>query len=195
MHFPSPSLNLLSSLLILSPSVYSFTPCPLLGPAFPPFKLDPNSKDVSKAIKELTHELDDQIKSGNGSHGITYPNTTSFSLALFSTNEGAGSDGPFFYDYHYTAPSLKQSKHYRAADMNSVYRIGGLSQVFTVWTLLATADDGVLDDAVTKYLPELESANRDAAEDAASFVAWERVTIGQLASHMAGIARDCALSI
>ncbi|KAI9040333.1 alkaline D-peptidase [Aspergillus affinis] len=194
MYFSSSSLNLLASLLVLAPSVFSFTPCPLLGPAFPPFKLDPSSKDVSKAIKELKHELDDQIKSGNGSHGITYSNTTSFSLALFSTNEGAGSDGPFFYDYHYTAPSLRQSKHYRAADANSVYRIGGLSQIFTVWTLLATADDGVLDDAVTEYLPELESAKRDAAEHADSFVAWERVTVGQLASHMAGIARDSCIS-
>ncbi|KAH8422268.1 serine hydrolase domain-containing protein [Aspergillus melleus] len=194
MHFATLSINLLSSLLVLSPLVHSFTPCPLLGPAFPPFKLDPSFKDVSEAIKALTHELDDQIKSGNGSHGITYPNTTSFSLALFSTNEGAGSDGPFFYDYHYTAPSLKESGHYRAADVNSVYRIGGLSQIFTVWTLMATADDGVLDDVVTKYLPELESANRDAAEDADGFVAWERVTIGQLASHMAGIARDSCVS-
>lgn len=179
--------------ILLAPSVLSFTPCPLLGPSFPPFKLDPNSDDLNNAMKGLRHELDLQTKSGNGSHGITYPNTTSFSLALFSTNDGAGSDGPFFFDYHYTAPSLRQSRHFGAVDEKSIYRIGGLTQIFTVWTLLATADEGILGDAVTKYLPELEAANRGSARNTSPSVAWETVTVGQLASHMAGIGRDCVL--
>ncbi|THC91398.1 hypothetical protein EYZ11_009147 [Aspergillus tanneri] len=179
---------------LLTSAAIAFTPCPLLGPSFPPFKLDPSSKDISSALDNLSKELERQNKEGNGSHGVTYPNTTSFSLALFSTNEGAGSDNEFFFDYHYTAPSLKQSSQIRTVDENSIYRIGGLSQIFTVLTLLSVAGDDILYNPVAKYIPELATYQRDnKTQPSNPHIQWDGITVGELASHMAGIPRDSCI--
>jgi CubicO group peptidase (beta-lactamase class C family) len=62
-----------------------------------------------------------------------------------------------------------------------------------VWSLLLAEDGGrILNDPVTKYLPELLDGTGDQDDqDAIEYVQWEDVTVGQLASHMSGIARDC----
>ncbi len=62
----------------------------------------------SKALKDLKNQFDEGAKTGNGSHGPTTPNTTSFSISLFSTGKDSSSnDESFFFYYHHTAPSLK----------------------------------------------------------------------------------------
>ncbi|KAE8154348.1 beta-lactamase/transpeptidase-like protein [Aspergillus avenaceus] len=182
MRFTTPSLVSLS----LLQSALAFTPCPLLGPGFPAFSLDTNSTTISSALKELTGSLDKLYTKGNGSHGEVTPNTTSFSLSLFSTNKGSAADRPVFYDYHYTAPSAKS-----AVDKDSVYRVGGLTQIFTVWSLLIEVGDGIFNDPVTKYLPELANVH---GKDALKYVNWEDVTVGQLASHMGGLARGYCIA-
>jgi CubicO group peptidase (beta-lactamase class C family) len=62
-----------------------------------------------------------------------------------------------------------------------------------VWSLLLAEDGGrILNDPVTKYLPELLDGTGDQDDqDAIEYVQWEDITVGQLASHMSGIARDC----
>jgi CubicO group peptidase (beta-lactamase class C family) len=96
-------------------------------------------------------------------------------------------DEPFFWQYHHTAPALNQllaGSH--TANKDSIYRAGGLTEVFTVWSLLLTEDsDQILDDPVTKYLPELGDDTR--GQGAVEYVAWDEVTVGQLASHMSGL--------
>lgn len=62
--------------------------------------------------------------------------------------------------------------------------------MFTVWSLLLGDGGLILDEPVTEYLPEL---NRAAGDDIER-VAWDEVTVGQLASHMSGLARDCTYS-
>lgn len=71
---------------------------------------------------------------------------------------------------------------------DSVYRIGGLTEIFTVWSLLIGDGDNILDEPVTEYLPELKDGvpGQDIER-----VVWDEVTVGQLASHMSGLARDC----
>lgn len=183
-----------SCIILLSSLSLAFTPCPLLGPAFPDFTLDTDSRLLSSALNDLTEAFDTLIKDAGGSHGDVHPNTTSFSLALFSTNKGDAADKPFFFDYHYTAPSMKSASD---VDENSIYRIGGLTKVFTVWSILIEAGDRIWNDPVTEYVPELAHAAKwlDAKKDPVSYVSWEDVTIGQLASHMAGIARECKFSL
>ncbi|GAB1198373.1 hypothetical protein APSETT444_007692 [Aspergillus pseudonomiae] len=179
--------------LCLIHSVSSFTPCPLLGPAFPAFTLDKNSTTLTSALANLTGQFDELYIQGSGSHGEVYPNTTSFSVSLFSTNQGSASADPFFFDYHYTAPSLRNSSsQIQHVNQDSIYRIGGLTQIFTIWTILVEAGDTIWNDPVTKYLPELaettESAN--VTQDPIQYVDWKDITVGQLASHMSGLPRD-----
>lgn len=59
-----------------------------------------------------------------------------------------------------------------------------------MWSLLLAEDgDRILNDPVTKYLPELPGGTGD--QEAIEHVQWGDVTVGQLASHMSGISRDC----
>lgn len=184
------SISYTSTFFLLFSSVLSFTPCPLLGPAFPAFSLDTNDKTVAGALQELTKRFDTLVSTNTGVHGDVSANTT-FSIALFSSDTGNAEDEPFFWQYHYTAPTLNQSlvgSH--AAGKDSIYRIGGLTEVFTVWSLLFTRNgDQIFDDPVTKYLPELGNSTKE--QDVIKHVKWDDVTVGQLASHMSGIARDC----
>lgn len=187
-------IMMVSLLIVLGPALFasyalSFTPCPLLGPAYPPFTLDNNSNILQSALNELNTKFDDLMQTGTGPNGQVTPYTTSFSVALFSTNQGTAADDPFFFEYHYTAPSLKNSATgVQSVDANSIYRIGGLTEVFTIWSVLIEAGDGVWNDPVTKYVPELKKA---AQEKGDGVVDWQSITVGQLASHMSGVSRDC----
>ncbi|KAJ5501508.1 Beta-lactamase-like protein [Penicillium expansum] len=178
-----------SAFFLLFSSALSFTPCPLLGPAFPPFSLNGDDKTIASALKELTKKFDTLVATDTGTHGDVSPNTT-FSIALFSSDSGDAKNEPFFWQYHHTAPTLNMSAvGSQAADKDSIYGIGGLTEVFTVWSLLLTGDgDQIFDDPVTKYLPELGDNTRE--QDMIEKVRWNDVTVGQLSSHMSGIGRD-----
>ncbi|KAJ5294955.1 hypothetical protein N7508_009776 [Penicillium antarcticum] len=183
-----PSILLLTFYLFISPML-CFTPCPLLGPAFPPLTLNTSDKTISAALKILTQEFDTLVNTTAGTHGDISPNTT-FSITLFSSDNGNAENEAFFWQYHHTAPALQQFSYgSHSADQDSIYRIGGLTEVFTVWGLLITEAGGqILNDPITKYLPELLDGTGD--QDVIEHVEWEDVTVGQLTSHMSGIARD-----
>ncbi|PGH05521.1 hypothetical protein GX51_02859 [Blastomyces parvus] len=191
---------LIFALLSLSSLIHSaaFTPCPILGPSFPYPKLSLQSELLQSALADLTKQYDDMVKTGNSSHGTITPETTSFSIALFAgdgvDNDGDGIKEPFFYEYHYTAPALENSSvGVKKVDADSIYRIGGLTQLFTVLLTLIEAGDSLWSVPVTKLVPELaRAASRlNAKRNPVKYVDWESVTVGHLTSHMAGIARDC----
>lgn len=188
------SLILPVSLFFLAkPSLAAFQPCPILGPRFPiPTSLS-TDPIIKSALVNLTAELDNIVATGESEHGPTTPNTTSFSISLFSTAESSESpDEPFFFEYHHTAPPLRQSQDgVQAVDSDSIYRIGALSQVFTVWMFLIEAGEQYWHQPVTKYVPELANAVQDF--DPIEDVDWDEVTLADLASHMAGVGRDCEL--
>lgn len=169
-----------------------FRPCQLLGPAYPPVKLDTNSKGLTESLTNLTRDFDNLVGGAAGPNGKISPNTT-FSIALFSTNKGDAADEPTFWEYHHTSPDLKKSskssKGVKDVNSHSVYRIGGLTEVFTIWSLLIAEGDHIFNEPVTKYLPELK--NPKAKNDPLALTQWDDVTVGQLASHLGGIARDC----
>lgn len=188
----APSLARSVSFSLLFSSAFStvFTPCPLLGPAFPPFVLDTKNTIVENALGNLTANFDQLVEKGTGPNGDISPNTT-FSIALFSANKGTTEDEPFFWEYHYTSPALKKTNNLsRNVTKDSLYRIGGLTQVFTVWSLLLAEGDQIFNEPVVKYLPGLANASQG-QQNLVNLVQWSDVTVGQLASHMSGIARNC----
>lgn len=70
-----------------------------------------------------------------------------------------------------------------------MYRVGSLSKLLTVYTLLVEVGDENLDQPVTKYVPELAGAAKEGSE--IDTTRWEDITIRALGSHLAGILRDC----
>ena len=153
-----------------------------------------SDKIIQEAMNNTTKTFDDLVASGGSDeHGPVASNTTSFSVGLFSSTDGLNSSKPFFYEYHYTAPSLAEKSGNKAnIGTQSIYRIGSLTQVFTVWLTLAEAGEAAWAAPVTKYIPELAQAVASGRNQTSTTqVAWEDVTLGDLAAHLAGIPRDC----
>lgn len=177
---------------VLLSTALGFKPCPILGPRFPVPSGLSSDKIVREAMENITKTFDDLVNSGGGEeHGPIESNTTSFSIGLFSPTDGLNLSKPFFYEYHYAAPSqAKQSSNQIGAQ--SIYRIGSLTQVFTAWLTLVEAGEAAWAEPVTKYIPELAQAvasGRD--QTSVTQMAWEDITLGDLAAHLAGIPRDC----
>lgn len=80
-----------------------------------------------------------------------------------------------------------------AANSDSIYRIGSVSKLWTAYIWLIAAGDSSWNEPITKYIPELEAI---VAQGTSSInnVNWTAITVGALASHMAGIGRDAAYS-
>jgi hypothetical protein len=175
--------------LLLNITLADNTPCPPLGRNFPLPKSPSTASTIASVIAVLQKQLELSIKTGNSSNGLTPPNTTSFSIALFSTENN--SSDPYLWQYHPTAPSLSISAGVKSVDADSVYCIGTLTQLFTVYAFLTKAGDVHWEEPVTKWVPDLAQAAKtlDAKSQPLRYVDWGDVTL--VASHLSGIARDC----
>jgi hypothetical protein len=182
----------LSTIGIFCPFTFAqrelFQPCPLLGPWVLAPIINPSSASIKAATKSVDKLLDEYIVEAGGRFGPISPNTTSFSIALFAgSNYIPGPDNlPFFYEYHHAASNLAGD------DLNkdSMFALGDLTQLFTVYTQLAELGDEVWSRSIVDFLPELRNVS---TMDAIHAVRWEDVTLGSLAGHMAGISRDCMI--
>jgi hypothetical protein len=181
---------------LYSSPLLAFKPCPPLGSTVrSPASLS-NLSVIQTALKNITATLDLGLAVDTISPplGVNY-STTSFSVSLFSTAQNNGNaNEPFFWQYHHTAPSLQKSASgVKSVNAHSIYRIGSVTKLFTIWNFLKNAGDAHWDQPVTKYVPELAKAAKslDASGDPLDYISWDEVTLGELASHMAGIGRDC----
>lgn len=174
--------------LFLPLTSHAYPNCPLLGPDFPaPTKLS-CSPTIQSAKAILTRALTQVINSSNSSYGPFDATNTSFSLEVFSIHES----DPVF-EKHFTAPAVATYQDgTKNVNSNTTYRVGSLTKLMTVYTFLIEAGDMKFNDPITKYVPELRDAAEalNATQDPIDYVAWEDVTIGELASQMSGIARD-----
>jgi CubicO group peptidase (beta-lactamase class C family) len=80
----------------------------------------------------------------------------------------------------------------KSVDSNTVFRIGSLTKLITIYTYLIEAGDTSFNDPVAKYVPELQEAAQtiNATADSLDNVAWGEITVAELASHLADIGRD-----
>ncbi|KAH6623277.1 beta-lactamase/transpeptidase-like protein [Chaetomium tenue] len=113
-------------------------------------------------------------------------NTTAVAIGVKSIHET-----DLLFEYTYTPPN-KDKKGVQKVDLDTIFRLGSLTKVFPVLALLKLKDQGVsFDDPITKYVPELRTLRSQAREDNPIWaVEWDDVTLGALASHMAGIPSD-----
>ncbi|KAF2713252.1 beta-lactamase/transpeptidase-like protein [Pleomassaria siparia CBS 279.74] len=180
----------MTSVFLLSSAVAAqdapFSVCPLLGPRFPILPSSASSPTIDQGLQNLTAALDNYVLAGSGDFGAVTPNTTSFSVSLFFT-EDTNSTKPFFYEYHHTSNTLKNATEgAKKIDADSVYRVGDLTTLFTTWLFLIEAGEEYWVDPVSKWVPELAAKN---SADSISTVQWNQVTLGDLAANLGGIGR------
>lgn len=179
-----PYAKLLTILTLISKVITTPTQCDLAGPGFPAPSQISSSNSLADAIAAFEVLLDDEEL------GLR-PNDSAWTVALFSSKENKT-----LYERYYTpaidvgVPSINQ---------HSIFRIASVSKVFSVWTFLMEVGDGHFNEPITKYIPELRAVtnstwpttrNQNDIYDDIDHVRWEEVTLGQLASHAAGIPRD-----
>ena len=162
--------------------------CPPLGPVFEPPLNFKDSVAIRAVIANITETL--RARDLDNSPGVR-ANETSYSIEVFSISDKE----PVVFSWHHTAPALAttNTSGVRKVDADSVYRLGSLTKVHTVYTWLAQDGDAKFSEPITKYVPELAAAARRGKEDPVAHVQWDEVTIGALASQMSGIIRDCRL--
>lgn len=157
--------------------------CPILGPDFPAPKNLSSSVIISNADASLMKLRND--------FASTLGNRIFFSISLFSVDEDE-----LILQYHHSPTELPgDSLGVHIADADSIYRIGSCSKLLSVYTFLIEAGDIYFNDPITKHVPELAAAitqpNNNTVEfDEIDKVSWDQITIGNLASHMAGVTRD-----
>lgn len=172
------------SLLAISAITSASPPsqCALAGPGFPsPSRLS-NSISLSKAIAAFENSLHD-TKLG------LQANDTAWAVALFSSKEKKT-----LYEHYYSPPiDVGVPK----VNKDSIFRIGSVSKVFSVWSFLLEVGDEHFNDPITRYIPELANLTRTTNKlgdeelyNDLDSVRWDEVTLSQLASHAAGIPRD-----
>lgn len=162
--------------------------CPLLGPVYPaPSGLSSNAR-FQAATKLLDASLTDALRTGMTTNGPFQFNATTFSIGMFSTSEPG-----LVYQRHFTDPSVQTSEAgVKNVDADSVYRLGSIGKLLTVYVFLIRDGDQHFNDPVTKYILELAAAVASTTASPNGITAnWTEITIGQLASHMSGLAKDC----
>lgn len=163
--------------------------CPPLGPVDEvPRKLAEN-KYLRQLSAQYASTFLKRISKNITAEGFD-ASTTSFSVNIFSAHECES-----IFQYHFTSSSLNSSST-KKVDENTVYRIGSITKVVTVLALLLQDDKVHFDDPITKHIPELARiAARQAAVATENFddiatTQWSHITVGALASQLAGIGRS-----
>lgn len=109
-------------------------------------------------------------------------NETTFSIGMFST-----SSDDLVYQYHHTSSVVARDQFgTQKVDAESIYRIGSISKLLTVYLFLVCEGDRYFNEPIAKFLPQLEDADWNSLTPD-----WNEITIGDLASQMGGLARDC----
>jgi CubicO group peptidase (beta-lactamase class C family) len=154
--------------------------CPILGPAYPAVARLSSSPTLNVTKAAFEKALAQALSSGQFDSS-----TTSFSVQVFSTH-----DNEPIYEYYHTALSANASLSSSQVGPGTLYRIGSISKLVTVYTILSKLSDRYWNEPVTNYVPELAATGYQRS-NSINNVEWSEVTLGALASQMGGIGRDC----
>lgn len=157
----------------------------LLGTAFEDpgaISTDPN---IRSALANITAALNGVLLEGKTQYGQETGNATALSVRIVSAHDNA-----YLFDFHHTPDTLNTSTgSVSNVTSDSMYRIGSISKLFTVYALLLNSGLEIWLKSVTDFVPELKAAASNNGS-AVETVRWQEVTVRALASQLAGIARD-----
>ena len=150
----------------------------LAGPAFPA----PKSFRGTASLRSATKAFHSSIANS----AIIQANETAWAIAVFSTAD----DEPLYERYFTPEYDVGVPE----VNKDSIFRLASVSKVFSVWSFLMEVGDEHFNDPITRYVPELDAICNTSVTgvvyDDIDQVRWNEVTLGQLASHLAGIPRD-----
>jgi CubicO group peptidase (beta-lactamase class C family) len=184
---PSFTSSLISISLALFSSASAQSPnyCPLLGPIYPlPTNLS-NDPTFAIAVQDITSILDQVTTNGSLSN-------TSISVQIFDATES----GPLL-NFAYTADNINTTLGVSKVDQDTVFRVGSVSKLWTMVLFLIEEGLWPFQEPVARFIPELARAAGELQwdprkrRDSINYAHWGHVSMGELASHLAGIARDC----
>ena len=181
----------IQTLTLLTTSMAKDTPSgpqTLLGPVYPPPSHLTTNFGFLSTITQLSSLLKTALSSGQTPFGNFTPNASSVSISTISTAQAL----PIF-EFNFTGLDLNTTaKAAERVSTDSIFRIGSISKLFTVYAFLLYGGLELWERSVTDFVPELReiSRNDDCFSDL-DMARWEEVTLGSLASHMSGIGRDC----
>lgn len=174
----SPHISLINALVATLNKPQVPSAAGLAGPAFVP----PANLRGSDTLDSASKGFEDYIRS---STAIQF-NDTAWAIAVFSTHD----DEPLYERYFTPDYDIGSTD----VNRDSVFRIASVSKVFSVWTFLNEVGDDHFHEPISRYVPELVIAANNSSDpvlyDDIDHVRWEEVTLGQLASQLAGIPRD-----
>ncbi|KAI1339866.1 beta-lactamase/transpeptidase-like protein [Xylariaceae sp. FL0016] len=169
-----------------------YKPCPLYGANYPAPSNLAAEACIQQASSSLRSQLNDAFQSPS-SFGQLDPNTTAFSVEVYSLHQ----DNPLF-TMHFTPDYLKsqRTEGVEAVDEDTIYRIGSVSKLYTVYMYLIAAGDDSWNLPITNFVAELAAISSSAGdvEDNVDQAKWNSITMGALASQLAGISRDSIYS-
>lgn len=153
--------------------------------------LKPSNLGKAEAIKSAAASISKELQNALNTGISKFGNFTAKANSLSATVVSAQDAAPFL-DFQYTAANLNVSGGSTArVTGESIYRIGSVSKLFTVYTLLLNGGEKIWGRPVTDYLPELRKAlSQPEKKSSLDYVQWDRVTVGALASQLAGLGRD-----
>ncbi|KAF2455022.1 beta-lactamase/transpeptidase-like protein [Lineolata rhizophorae] len=159
--------------------------CPPPGPMYP-LPVDLASDAAIQAANATFADLAAQAARdpSNTTFGVLGTPDTFWSVNVFSTRDAS------LGKFHYAPPGGGGDETTADVDDDSLWRIASVSKLVTVYTLLAKVGPAVWDQPITNYVPELAAA---AGNETADEPSWRDVTLGSLANHLSGIARDYSL--
>lgn len=179
------TLAFLLAALTQAPVSNAKSPCPIYGALLP----RPTNLLQQQAIQVAALALDDVFAKYVDNANNTGSDAFSYSVEVFS-----GAEDKPLWTHYWTAPNLKSlnSTGVKKVNGNSVYRIGSITKIFTMVTFFATVGDSVLNDPITKHLPEIaELARNETGNDPIFEPDWDDITLGMLATQTSGLIRDC----
>ncbi|KAH6887040.1 putative penicillin-binding protein [Thelonectria olida] len=164
----------------------------LLGSILPSPSGLVDSPSVKAMSTSLSSSLLETLQHDYGSFGESAANKSSVSITAVSTEDEQHS--PFF-NFHFSSPTLNDTMGTKTVTEASIYRIGSISKLFTVYVLLLNLGREYWDHSVTRYVPELRhaaSSQGNTEGHAVDHVDWDQVSVSSLASQLSGIGRDYA---
>ncbi|KAL4947876.1 beta-lactamase/transpeptidase-like protein [Aspergillus filifer] len=188
-------LFILPFILVASVAATSKLTCPLAGPIFPAPRSARDSPALKNATVNFTSELKKILRPANGTQYTAIdPDLTSFAVQVYSAHD----QKPLFEYYHTATSARNNTIGVNRVDEDTVFRVGSISKLWAVLVLLTESGDAALHEPVYKYIPELEvivedAKGNEALSDEIDNVNWEEITIGELASQMAGLERSYGL--
>lgn len=161
-------------------------PCPLYGQNYPTPTGLATSKHVEAAAESVLNQLL-SAKNETTAYGPLDTETTAFSVDFYTLD-----DEDAVFSHHYTPTQLlsQRTAGVEEVDSDTIYRVGSVSKLWTVYLYLLAAGDQTWNDPITTFIPELQEISQTQELDPTSDVDWESITVGALASHLAGIGRD-----